>query len=126
MSATAGRGAERRMEERARAAEKAWREEEAFSGAGAGAEAEQRIEEDLAGFAAMGDLNLGCNRDLERLVGIVRDIVRDFGAESLLGCRDLGWKWRIEAAEEEDLGKECGGNGFRFDWCVENGEEGFG
>ena len=32
MSATAGRGAERRMEERAKAAEKACREEEAFSG----------------------------------------------------------------------------------------------
>lgn len=73
MSATAGRGAERRMEERASAAEKAWSDDcvvvVLFS------EAEHWIEKEVGGFNDLGLFSFGFKMVLERLVGIVRDIV---------------------------------------------------
>lgn len=74
MSATAGSGAERRMEERARAAEKAWSDE-----------ADLSEEEGLLEEHTINDLDealgitwvssFGFKIDFERLVGIVRDIM---------------------------------------------------
>lgn len=73
MSATAGCGAERRMEERARDAEKAW-SGEADDGGDEVLSAEHTTN-DLETLGVSWEFSFGFKRDLERLVGIVRDML---------------------------------------------------
>lgn len=76
MSATAGCGAERRMEERARAAEKAWSGEaegdvELLSEDGV----LEHTTNDLETLGVTWEFSFGFKSGFERLVGIVRDIL---------------------------------------------------
>lgn len=75
--------------------------------------AEQRIEEEGLDFEANEELNLGFKRGFERFVGIVRDIVKGFGDESLVGLKD--WKWRKQK-EEEIWGKSVEGRVLDSEW----------
>ncbi|KAI4306346.1 hypothetical protein L6164_029633 [Bauhinia variegata] len=106
MSATAGSGAETRMEESASAAEKAWSGDalELFSGS----EAEQTIVVGF-GFGVNWEPNLGFKVGLDRFAGIVRDIF--VANEKRKGNRE-GGGGRVERrfldSEEEILVVESG------------------
>lgn len=73
MSAAAGSGAERRMEERARAAEKVWSGEADLSEQGLLEEHTINDLDEALGITWVS--SFGFKIDFERLVGIVRDIL---------------------------------------------------